>query len=215
VAAALAAPLAAHDGVHEQIERATRRIATEPKNAALYLHRAELYRLHLDWDRARADYTRAAKLDPRMEIVDFARGRMELQAGRPNVARPSLDRFLDRNPGHGEARLTRARALVQLKKAAESIADYDAAIAHTAQPTPDLYHERAKVLSELGRIDDALRGLDEGMTRLGTLVSLQRFAIDLLLSAGRHDDAVARTETLPDNRETRALLARIQDALRR
>jgi tetratricopeptide (TPR) repeat protein len=215
LALTLAAPLAAHDGVHEQIERATRRIATEPQNAALYLHRAELYRLHHDWDRARADYTSASKLDPRMEIVDFARGRMELEAGRPTVARISLDRFLSRNPGHAEARLTRARTLVQLTKAAESIADYDAAIAHASQPTPDLYHERSRVLADLGRIDDALRGLDEGMTRLGMLVSLQRPAIDLELGAGRYDRALARSETLPKNRETRALLARIQEAMRK
>ncbi|HEY0156513.1 MAG TPA: tetratricopeptide repeat protein [Thermoanaerobaculia bacterium] len=199
--ALLAAPLAAHDGVHDQIERATRRLAAEPKNAALYLHRAELYRLHQDWDRARADYTRAAKLDPRLEIVDFARGRMELEAGRPAAARTSLDRFLGRNPGHAEARLTRARTLVQLKKAEEAIADYDAAIAHVAQPTPDLYHERAKVLADLGRVDDALRGLDEGMTRLGTLVSLQRPAIDLELAAARYDRALARLDTITTRRE--------------
>jgi predicted Zn-dependent protease len=212
---ALTLPLLAHDGVHEQLERATKRIAAEPRNAALYLHRGELYRLHREWESARADYARAAKLDPSMDLVDFARGRMELEAGRLAEARTALDRFLGRNPGHGEARLTRARTLVQLKKQAESIADYDAAIAHAAQPTPDLYHERAKVLAELGRTADALRGLDEGMSRLGTLVSLQRLAIDVALSAGRYDDALARTATLPDNRETRALLARINAALAR
>ena len=205
----LATPLLAHDGVHEQLERATKRIAAEPKNAALYLHRGELYRLHHDYDRARADYVRAAKL----EIVDFARGRMELEAGRPGDARTYLDRFVSRNPAHGEARLIRARTLVRLGKPAESVADYDAAITHTPEPTPDLYHERAKVLAELGRIDDELRGLDEGMSRLGTLVSLQRLAIDIAVSAGRYDDALARSKTLPDNRETRALLARI-NALR-
>ena len=33
VAVLLAVPLAAHDGVHEQLERATKKIAAEPGNA--------------------------------------------------------------------------------------------------------------------------------------------------------------------------------------
>jgi tetratricopeptide (TPR) repeat protein len=213
VAVILAAPLFAHDGVHEQLERASKRIAAEPKNAALYLHRGELYRLHRDFDLARADYARAAKLEPSLEMLDFARGRMELEAGRLDVARTALDRFLARNPEHAEARLTRARTLVRLDRAADAIADYDAAVKHAPEPAPDLYHERAKVLAALDRIDEALRGLDEGMSRLGKLVSLQRLAIDVALAAGRVHDALERSRSLPDNRETRALLERINALL--
>jgi tetratricopeptide (TPR) repeat protein len=189
----LTMPLWAHDGIHEQLERVTKRIAAEPKNAPLYLQRGELYRLHRQFDEARADYARAEQLDASLHAVTFARGRMELEAGNAAAAKELLDRFLTIEPRHAEARLTRARALVKLGK--DASADYGAAIA-VAEPTPDLYHERAKVLAASGRIDEALKGLDEGLARLGTLASLQRMAIELELGVKRYDRALARLETL-------------------
>lgn len=191
-------PLLAHEGLHEQLDAMTKRIAAEPRNAALRLARGELYRLHAQWDLARADYDAAADLDPSLRAVAFARGRMELEAGRPEVALPLLDRFLADHPEHGEALLTRARALAKLGRADPAIADYDAAIAHTDPPNPDLYYERARFLVSLGatHVDAALRGLDEGLTRLGMIPSLQQQAIELARNARRYDDALDRLTKL-------------------
>lgn len=193
-----AASLLAHDGVHDQIATVTARIKEQPKNAALYLQRGELHRLHESWAEARRDFDRAAKLDPSLELVDFARGRMELEAGRAALAKKSLDRYIAVHPEHAEARLIRARALVRLNKTAEAIGDYDAAVKYTAKATPDLYHERAKVLAGIGpeNVAAAVRGLDEGMQVLGVLASLQQQAIELELGAGRIEQALTRLETL-------------------
>ncbi|HEX8253141.1 MAG TPA: tetratricopeptide repeat protein [Thermoanaerobaculia bacterium] len=193
-----AASLLAHDGVHDQIATVTARIKEQPKNAALYLQRGELHRLHESWAEARRDFDRAAKLDPALELVDFARGRMELEAGRTALAKKSLDKYIALHPEHAEARLIRARALVKLKRTAEAIGDYDAAVKHMAKPSPDLYHERAKVLAGMGpeNVLVALRGLDEGMQVLGVLASLQQQAIELEVGAGRIDEALARLDTL-------------------
>ena len=191
----LTVSLFAHEGLHEQIAAVTERIAAAP-TAELYVQRGELHRLHGEWTEALSDYDAAQKLDPSFDVVDFARGRMVLESGDAKSALPSLDRFLARHPDHADAHLARARALVKLDRAAESIADYDAAIAHAPNLTPDLFHERANMLAGLNRIDDALRGLDEGMSRLGVVVSLQTNAIDLEMRARRYDAALARLDTL-------------------
>ncbi|MFP5246008.1 MAG: tetratricopeptide repeat protein [Thermoanaerobaculia bacterium] len=191
IALSLAFAAFAHEGLHEQLEALSQRIAKEPANAELFLQRGELYRLHREWDAARADYDRAAKLDAKL-AVDFARGRMELEAGELTAARRYLDAFLARNPEHAEAHLARARTLVRLKQTAAALADYDAAITHAVHPTPDLYAERAKLQSPA----DAVRGLDEGLTRLGPLISLQLQAIDFELAAGRIDAALARLDAI-------------------
>jgi tetratricopeptide (TPR) repeat protein len=191
-------PLRADEEVDEEIHELTALIAAQPENAELYLERGELYRQVENWQAALSDYDRAQKLDPALHVIDFARGRLYLETGKASQARTALDRFLEKFPSHGEARMMRARALVQLRQPTAAIADYDAAIANFHPPTPDLYHERAKAIAALGpkRELDAIASLDEGISRLGPLVSLQMHAIDLELSSRRFDAAIARLETI-------------------
>ena len=72
----LSLPVRAHEGLHEQIAAITAKIKRDPKNASLYLQRGELHRLHHDWARAAADYDRAEHLQPGLQTVDLARGKM-------------------------------------------------------------------------------------------------------------------------------------------
>lgn len=192
----LTSSLFAHDEVEEQIELVSRQIAADPENAMLYVQRGELHRLHEDWPAAHADLDRAAKLDPSLTIVHYARGMVELESGRPAAAKVLLDRFLELQPRHSQAHLARARALVRLNQPEAAVADYYAAIASMQPPTPDLYHERAKLLASLGRVDEAIGSLDAARSTLGTVTSLQRLAIDLELAAGRYDGALARVNAL-------------------
>lgn len=191
----------AHGPIHEQIAALTDRITEDPQNAALYLKRGELHSHHLDWPAALADYERAAQLDPTLAAVDFARGRTLLQAGRPTEARSALDRFLAKHPDHAEGLATRARVLVSLGHGLAAGADYTRAIAAAERldrPNPEYYLERARALAAEGgdHADEALRGLDEGVRRLGPLMVLQLYAIDLELAGKRYDAALARLDTL-------------------
>jgi tetratricopeptide (TPR) repeat protein len=189
----------AHDGVHEQIAEVTRRIERDPQNAALYLKRGELHRLHHDWNKATMDYDRAARLDPRLASVHLARGRMLYEAGRFEPAKVSIDGFLVGQPEHVEALVTRGRVLAKLNRHAEAAKDFSAAITHSVpRPQPEMYIERAQVLAAAGEAfrDEALRGLDEGIERLGPLVTLQLAAMDLELAQKRYDRALARLERI-------------------
>ena len=144
-------PVRAHDGIHEQIEAATRRIEREPRNGELYLARGELYRIHGDWASAAADYDRAAALAPDLAAVVFARGRMLYESKREREAKRELDRFLALEPGHAEALVTRARVLVALGDANAAASDFTRAIAALSTADPDLYVERARAVASLGR----------------------------------------------------------------
>jgi tetratricopeptide (TPR) repeat protein len=177
-----------------------------------------LYRLHREWERAESDYAHAARLAPGLSEVEFARGRMLFESGRARDAKAVLDRFLAREPAHVEALVTRAEVRDVLGDGSGSADDYTRAIAASAQAEPDLYIARARVLASLGASggERALAGLEEGMAKLGPIVSLELCALDVEQILGRTDAALARVDRLAaasPRKET--LLARRGEILER
>lgn len=192
----------AHEGLPEQIVAITKKIKRDPKNASLYLQRGELYRLHRNWTRAAADYDRAIRLRPDLKVVDLARGRMFYEAGRFERARPALDRFLSQQADHYEGLITRARVLAKLGDRFEAAKDFTHAMAKASVQEPELYIERAQVIAgDAKYIDEALSGLDEGIKRLGPLVTLQLSAIELELRRHNYDAALARLDVVTSQSE--------------
>lgn len=194
-------PAAAHGPIHEQIAALTKRIQQDSQNAALHLKRGELHSYHGEWDAALSDYERAAQLDPALATVDLARGKTLLHAGRYTQAKDALDRFLAGHPEDPEALATRARTQVRLGQPRAAVEDFTRAILQgerVGHLIPDYYLERARALVAQGgtQDEDALRGLDEGIARLGPLVSLQLYAIELELGAKRYEGALARLESV-------------------
>jgi tetratricopeptide (TPR) repeat protein len=194
----LAIPTAmfAHGDLHVRIAAMTEQIAKNPDNARLFLERGELHREHQDWKAAEADYDRAERLDPKLSRVDFCRGEMLVDSGDLKAACAMFDRYLTREPEDGHALVARARALVKLGKREAAVADFTSAIRLLAEPQPEFFLERAQALLADGRVEEALRGLDEGVKRLGPIVTLQLYAIDLELGRKAYDAALARLATI-------------------
>jgi len=187
----------AHEGLHEQIEALTAKIKRDPKNASLYLQRGELHRLHRDWSRATADYDRAERLQPSLKIVDLARGKMFFESGKLQRAKVTLDRFLSQQPKNYEGLVTRARVLAKIRSGNEAARDFGEALAVSAVAEPELYLERAQVIAgDEQRLGEALTGLDEGIKRLGSVVTLQLAAIDLELRRRNYDGALHRLDLI-------------------
>ena len=194
-------PALAHGPLHEQIAALSARIERDPLDARLYLRRGELYGHHGETEAALADFDRAKRLDPALIAVDLSRGKLLFLAGRLAEARVALDGFLAAQPDDPDALSTLARTHAGLGRPGEAVEDYTRAIRareKRGQALPDDYLERARV--EAGRGGEhaleALRGLDEGLARLGPLVSLELYAIELELAAGRRDAALARLEAV-------------------
>jgi tetratricopeptide (TPR) repeat protein len=187
----------AHEGLHEQIAAITAKIKRDPKNASLYLQRGELHRLHRDWSRAAADYDRAERLQPSLKIVDLARGKMLFESGRLQRAKFTLDRFLREQPRHYEGLITRGRVLAKLGERSDAAQDFTRALSASSVPEPELYLERARVLAgNEQRISEALAGLDEGIAKLGPIVTLQLAAIELELGRKNYDVALTRLDQI-------------------
>jgi len=186
----------AHGPPHEQIADLTEQIARDPTSASLYLDRGELHRHHRDWAAALKDYDRAQELNPRLTAIDYCRGQMLLDADRHGEALNALNRYIKRQPDQPDALLTRARVLTKLGQPLIAAQDFTRAIERFAEPQPEYYLERARALVSAGDryIEQALRGLDEGLERLGQLAALQLYATELELTRRRYDAALARLE---------------------
>jgi tetratricopeptide (TPR) repeat protein len=196
---ALPAPQAlAHGSFHDRVGAASSRIEREPANAAPYLERSVLYREHGDYALALADLEAGARLDPGRREVDLLRGRLHLARGRPDEAVPPLERLLEQSPDDPAANLVLARALAAAGRHLEASERYSRAIDHAPVALPEPYLERARTLLAAGdeHRDDALRGLDEGMQRLGPVVALAMLAIEIETQGGRVDAALARLDGL-------------------
>lgn len=191
----------AHADIVERIAALDQEIQENPGSAALYLKRGELHRLHRDWPAALADYGRAEQLKPEESAVHYYRGRMWLEAGQPRLARPELDLFLAARPEHADALLVRSRARALLGERMAGVDDLTRAIALLDRPTPEVYLERARLLVAEGPsyVDRALAGLDEGIDRLGPLVTLIQFAIEVERDRGRYLSGLDRLDRLPEN----------------
>ncbi|HEY2952554.1 MAG TPA: tetratricopeptide repeat protein [Verrucomicrobiae bacterium] len=188
----------AHGDLHEQIAALTKEIQQAPTNAVLYLRRAELHRLHAEYDAALADIDRAGTLDPALDVLDLARGKTFSDANWPLSARSALDRFLARSTNHIDALHTRARVLVKLGEREAAARDYTRAIEFSREPQLELYIERANALTtETGEhLGEALRGLEDGIRKIGPIVTLELFAIDLEVKQKRYDAALTRLDQI-------------------
>jgi tetratricopeptide (TPR) repeat protein len=185
---------AAHDGLAEQIAAVSAQIAASPASPELFVKRGELYRATRQYQQALADLDRAARLDPTFAAADLVRTYVCLDIGDSRSAADAATRFLTRQPGHVGALVARARALAKLGRAEDAAADFTRAL--EAQPQPDLYIERARVAATAGpaAIEAALRGLDDGIRRLGPIVTLELEAIDIELRLAHYDAALARLD---------------------
>ena len=186
-----------HGDLHQRIHDITVKIESGGDTADLYLKRGELFRLHRGWEKALSDYTEAEKLSNDLPHLPYLRGRLWLERGYPEKAVPYLDSFLEKNSRHVDALLVRSRALGKVGRLCEAVSDLDTAIPLHSRPTPEYFLERAQLQSRMGDVPGALRGLDAGLARLGSIVSLMDFAIGLELDVGHYELALARLDSLP------------------
>jgi tetratricopeptide (TPR) repeat protein len=182
--------------VTAHLEAELRKPVNGHERAKLHLERGELYRLDRKFDLAARDYDAAERYEPQRQAIQIGRARMLFESGCGQPSREVLERFLRLQPGHAEALYLHAQVLVSLGWGARAVHQLDRALKEVSQPDPDHYLARAEILVGLGKphLPRALAGLDEGMARLGPIVSLDSRAIDLELALGRHDRALGRID---------------------
>lgn len=199
---ALSAAALGHADIDERIAALDEQIAQRPATRKLHVKRGELHRLHRDWASALADYRRAHELTEGGDAtdIDFYTGRMWREAGKPERALFHLDVFIDKHPTHVDARINRSRVYAELDQPAAAVDDLHISIRQQQPPSPELYLERARLLigKDMEQHEFALQGLDEGIARLGPIISLVQFAIDVQVDCGNYRDALLRIDSLPE-----------------
>lgn len=191
----LAAPVQGHDGLREQITSLTAQLTREPSRAELYLRRGELHRAAGDLADARADLERAAALDAEQPGLPLAWARLQLDERRPADAVTSATHALHAQPGNIAALRLRAAAYVQLRQRDPAVADLTRVI--ELAPVPDTVLERTRLLeAEPAALEQALASVEDGLRRIGPVVTLQLEAIDLERRLHRIDAALRRIDAI-------------------
>jgi len=150
------------------------------------------------WPEALADLNAAARREPGNPETDLLLARLFDDSGWKQKARRHVDAFLAARPRDGRGRSLRARMLAAVGDERGAELDFDAAIAHTAPPDPDLYVHRARLVAGrgAGHRTRALAGLEAGIAILGPAPGLVHLAIEIEMQLGRFDAALERHERL-------------------
>ncbi len=191
-------------GAHPPIEDALRRLAPEALTgtaaARAYLERGELERLEREWDLALADYTRAEALAPSLPGLDLARAELLLDRGQPATCEAAADGIVARDANALRAIELRARARAAQGMLGEAARDYDRWIHAAARVTPDDFIRRARWLEAAGPayLDEALRGIDAGITRFGPIAGLLIEASEIESRLGHFAESRARLDRLDE-----------------
>jgi predicted Zn-dependent protease len=183
----------AHGDDQLLIDALTEELAKAP-DADLFIRRGELFRHHQEWEKSAADFTAAARLEPKLEIVDFFRARLLLEAGEPSKARPFIERFLKSTPDEAEGWFLRGDVRGALGEHEAGALDYAEGIRRAPHPRPEHYLRRAKFLAAApgANLKRVIAAVDEGIEKLGPVISLMEYAINLDLEGKNYDGALAR-----------------------
>jgi hypothetical protein len=199
-------PVDAHQPVEVDIARVSEHIATSDHPARETLIRGEFHRLSGNYAAARADYDRAAALDPRLsDRVELCRAALLIDERRWTEARSTLDHLIAHDSRDPQVWKLSAHVLEQLGRPGEAAADLGRAVANTPNPRPDLYTERARLLSRAGQDVEALAALEEGVARLGPVIGLEMPAAALEQRLGRTAEAAARRQRVAAQRTASSL----------
>jgi tetratricopeptide (TPR) repeat protein len=188
--------VAAHASLDQRIVEISTMMIVQPQDAALWMERSDLHRRDGHFNNALSDLDHAATLRPGWPMLALGRARIFQDEGRTADALAAVQTFLNSVTNHAEAFTLRARCRMKQHKVAEAIADYSSAIPFAPSPSPDLFLERARAQAALGQLANAIAGLDEGMTRLGDIPTLQLAAIEYERQHARFDAALGRVEKL-------------------
>jgi len=190
-------PASAEDDVSEAMEIVNRQIAANPRDGRLLVQRARLQALSRKFDQALSDLDAANRLTALPEI-DRERAQIYLAAGWNETGLEHANRHLAKFPEDPEAYLIRGRMRAKLGQRAEAGADLGACLARMKDPPLDLYLERASILTteDGAYLGDALVALEQGIKRLGHVITLETAALEVELQQRNYQGALQRLDAL-------------------
>lgn len=195
----VALPVAwAHGDRNEHLVQLDAEVEAAPESVPHLLERAAAHRRLGDYEASLADLDLARAVSPGNHRVDYLSGLTHLRRGDFKEAEAALRRYLDAVPTSASGHTTLAETLTAQGRHLDAAREYSLAIAAQPTPIPDHFLARAKALRAAGtpHLDVAVAGLDEGMSAMGPLVTLQRLAVQIELDRGNHAGAIDRIDAV-------------------
>jgi predicted Zn-dependent protease len=188
--------LNAHPDLEEAIEATTAKLIEQNYPNALLLERADLFRRHGQFNEALADIDLIEQRTNACAEVMLERAQILLDAGKIKDANAVVQTLLRNHPTICDAFIIRARCESRLGQREAAIQDFTTAINKSSAPGPDLYLERARQLALLGRLDEAVRGLDEVIAQANDASPIVLTAIEYDRQRKAFDSAIQRVNRL-------------------
>lgn len=193
----------AHPVFEHQLEALSKKIANAPTNVDYYLLRGDVYLEQSRWSLAKADFERAAYLEPDSGRSDFHFGKLLHFQGELEGAIESLDVALSKNADLVAASLLKAKVLADSKEFKAAADQIGKVISSCKRPLPDLYIQRDRYLADSGAENHKrVALLRDGVKQLGPLVVLLSKIVDLEKEAGNFDQALRDIDLLPSKLRT-------------
>jgi tetratricopeptide (TPR) repeat protein len=185
------------DDIAEAMEAVNRQLQATPNNPQLLLQRAHLLTLGKKFDQALSDMDQAHRITPLPEI-EREKARVYFAAGWYETGLEHANRHVQKFPNDPDGYMWRGRLNAQLGRVVEAGADLGTAIQQRAQPTLEMYMERAQILTteDGAYLNEALSTLNDGIKRIGSVVTLEGAALEVELRQQNYDGALARVNRL-------------------
>ncbi len=188
----------AHGSLHEAIERKSRQIEEQPDDALLRFERGMLYQEHGDIGPALKDFHKVLQLEPAYHICHLPLAQLYRDTGNFKQALLHINTFLEQEPENPFGYETRASISQKTGAYLSAAADLKKMIAlkNGNAIRPDDYFNLADgiLLAYPGRYGLAIDALEEGLQRLGGIISLQERLVDMEIAAHRYAAALERIE---------------------
>lgn len=178
-------PLGAHGDLPTAILELNRQIEQAPEDAQLFFRRALLYKAHGELDLALVDLYQALSIDPDLEVSHLHLARVYLQQNLLKFSIQHINHYIDKSPANPFAYQTRAAIFQKSGNYVSAVSDLRETIRlkNDRAIRPDDYLILAENILKVDpqNYQDATNVIQDGLKRLGQLISLQSYLLDLLL----------------------------------
>ena len=189
----------AHGPFHEEIQALTLELESRPGEVPLLARRCDIQRAHALWTEAMADLVQLERLSPTDPTNGLRRGVILLGQGKAEEALPHLARWVREHPEGLDGRLALAQACMAARQWSNAVREFSVVLASPAESRVQLFLDRAQCQQQVGEsATNILKGLDEGIARIGPSPQLLRQAAEVELGRGAVEAAVGRIGVLAD-----------------
>ncbi len=199
--AIMCAPLcvSAHGDLDIRINEATQQIKLYPDSAELYMHRANLYLQHVEYNKSIVDLSQAETLGYADPVLFLLRSKSYRGVGDLNQALEAVNQFVSHIPHHVLGRIEKGRVLAELNQHELAALEFEAVISLASKTFPENYLDAANswALTETPEgMQRAISVLEQGRTKLGHVTVLQERLRDYFMTTKAYDKAMQVQEEI-------------------